>query len=217
MTEGHGKLMTCGVDEAGRGPVIGPMVVSIVCGNPEELRGIGARDSKALSPQSREKLFHKITEISRFYSIRIITASELNSLMDRINLNRIEEDAYSGLIAKSPMDCEYYVDSFDVDENRLSKLLSERTGKKVVCKHKADSLFPAVSAASILSKVTRDSEIEKLKQIYGDLGSGYPADPVTREFIISSLRQGKDISGIIRTHWKTYRDLLGESKKTTLF
>lgn len=217
MTTDHGKLMTCGVDEAGRGPVIGPMVVSIVCGNPDELRTIGARDSKALSPQSREKLYEKIIDISQFHSITIITASELNSLMDRINLNRIEEEAYSGLIAKSPMDCDYYVDSFDVDENRLSELLSENTGKRVICRHKADALFPAVSAASILSKVTRDREIEKLQKAYGDLGSGYPADPVTREFIITALRQGKDITGIIRTHWKTYRDLLSESRKTTLF
>lgn len=217
MTSGEGKIMSCGIDEAGRGPVIGPMVVSIVCGDADEFRRIGARDSKALTPQSRERLYQKIIDNSEYHMVRIITAAELNSLMDRINLNRIEEDAYSGLIADSPMDCDHYVDSFDVDEGRLSRKLSDATGKRVVCRHKADSFYPAVSAASILSKVTRDREIGKLKHEYGNLGSGYPADPVTREFILASLRQGKDITGIVRTHWKTYRDILAESRKTTLF
>lgn len=217
MVSGTGKPMSCGVDEAGRGPVIGPMVVSIVCGDPEDFRRIGARDSKALTPQSRERMYGKIIENSQFHMIKIITASELNALMDRMNLNRIEEEAYSDLIAKSPIDCEYYVDSFDVDENRLSMKLSGTTGRKVVCRHKADALYPAVSAASILSKVTRDREIMKLQDIYGNLGSGYPADPVTREFILLSLRQGKDITDIVRTHWKTYRNILGESRKTRLF
>ncbi len=217
MTFSSGKSMTCGVDEAGRGPVIGPMVVSIVCGDPEDFRRIGARDSKALTPQTREKLYRKIIENSSFHLIKIITAAELNSLMDRINLNRIEEEAYAELIRKSPMDCEHYVDSFDVDENRLSLKLSELTGKKVVCKHKADALYPAVSAASILSKVTRDGEIEKLRSLYGNLGSGYPADPITRKFILDSLKSGKNITEIIRTHWKTYKDILSESRKTTLF
>jgi ribonuclease HII len=211
------KTMTCGVDEAGRGPVIGPMVVSIVCGDPEVFRRIGARDSKALTPQSREKIFMKIIENSSFHLIKVITASELNSLMDRINLNRIEEEAYSELISKSPMECEHYVDSFDVDENRLSLKLSGMTGKRVVCRHKADAIYPAVSAASILSKVTRDREIEKLRKIHGNLGSGYPADPVTRDFILASLRKGIDLTEIVRTHWKTYRDILSESRKTTLF
>lgn len=217
MTTGTESSISCGVDEAGRGPVIGPMVVSIVCGTEQDFRRIGARDSKALTPQSRERLYQKIIEVSEYHMIRIITASEINNLMDRINLNMIEENAYSGLISKSPLDCRHYVDSFDVDETRLSRKLSEATGKNVVCRHKADALYPAVSAASILSKVTRDREIDKLRERFGNIGSGYPADPVTREFIITALRAGTDLSGIIRTHWKTYRDLLGESRKTTLF
>ena len=217
MVSGTGKSLSCGVDEAGRGPVIGPMVISIVCGDADDFRRIGARDSKALTPQARERLFDKIIENSKYHMIRIITASELNTLMDRINLNQIEEQAYSGLIAESPFDCEYYVDSFDVDENRLSRKLAEITGKNVICRHKADSIYPAVSAASILSKVTRDKEIMKLAESYGNIGSGYPADPVTREFIVATLRHGGDISGIARTHWKTYRDLLKESRSTRLF
>lgn len=217
MTAATGKSISCGVDEAGRGPVIGPMVVSIVCGDPEDFRAIGARDSKMLTPQSRERLYEKIIENSEFNLIRIITASELNTLMDRINLNRIEEEAYAELISKSPFDCEHYVDSFDVDENRLSLKLSGMTGRNVVCRHKADALYPAVSAASILSKVTRDREIGKLQAIYGNLGSGYPADPVTREFIYKSLREGRDITKIARTHWKTYKYILSESRKTRLF
>lgn len=208
---------SCGVDEAGRGPVIGPLVVSIVCGYDDEMREIGARDSKALGKNSRKRLYELIKENSAFYLTREISPVELNEMMSRINLNEIEEDAYSELIAAAPFDCVVYVDSFDVNSDRLSGKLSRRTGKNVVCEHKADARYPTVSAASIISKVTRDADIEKLEQQYGKIGSGYPSDPVTIGFLKRSLDAGTDITRIVRTHWKTYRNLVGNSRNRKLF
>ncbi len=208
---------SCGVDEAGRGPVIGPLVVTIVCAGKAELEEIGARDSKTLTRGAREKLEKKIRENSSFVLSKKISARELNEMMDRINLNEIEENAYSELISKSPYDCTIYVDSFDVNEKRLSEKLSGMTGKKVVCEHKADAKYPSVSAASIVSKVMRDMEISNLEKTYGRIGSGYPADPVTVEFLRASLRSGRDISGIARTHWKTYKNLYSREKNSKLF
>ncbi len=217
MNKSRADQFTCGVDEAGRGPVIGPLVVSIVCASTEALENIGARDSKSLTKNSRERLDRLIRENSSFVLSKEITARELNDLMNRINLNEIEEKAYSELISKSPYDCTVYVDSFDVNENRLSEKLSSLTGKKVVCEHKADAKYPSVSAASIISKVLRDKAVKELENEYGRIGSGYPADPVTVEFLKNSVKNGKDLSGIARTHWKTYKNLISNNKNARLF
>lgn len=208
--------LSCGVDEAGRGPVIGPLVVSIVCGYDDDLGKIGVKDSKALTRNSRTRLFDLIIQSSSHYAIREITPEELNDSMSRINLNQIEEDSYASLIEAAPLDCTVYVDSFDVNPDRLSQKLSSRTGKRVVCRHKADSLFPSVSAASILSKVTRDRRIEDLEKTYGRIGSGYPSDPVTIRFLEDALTSGKDISRIVRTKWKTYTSMVGRLRNRKL-
>lgn len=208
---------SCGVDEAGRGPVIGPLVVSIVCGDEDLLHSIGARDSKALSRKTRENLDRMIRERADFVYWKEISADELNKLMDRINLNEIEEDAYAEVISKIPFECTVYVDSFDVNEQRLSQKLSGRTGKNIVCEHKADARFPAVSAASIISKVLRDNAIDKMEKTYGKIGSGYPSDPVTVNFLVRSINGGVDITNIARTHWKTYQNIISRKKNRKLF
>lgn len=211
------KVLSCGVDEAGRGPVIGPLVVSIVCGYAEDLKRIGARDSKSLSGSTRRRLYDEIVRESQYHDILEISAEQLNDQMSRINLNQIEEDAYASLIERAPFDCTVYVDSFDVNPERLTEKLSKRTGKDVVCRHKADSIYPTVSAASILSKVTRDSRIEEYEKVYGRIGSGYPSDPVTVQFLEHSLASGKDISRIVRKKWKTYTNMAGRFRNSKLF
>ncbi|MCL5783047.1 MAG: ribonuclease HII [Candidatus Thermoplasmatota archaeon] len=209
--------ISCGVDEAGRGPVIGPMVVSIVCGETSKFQQIGVKDSKALSRTSRERLYTDIVKQSTYYRIKEISAAEINSLMIHKNLNLIEEDAYSDLIRSAPGDCRIFVDSFDVYPERLTAKLSTLTGRNVFCAHKADSIYPSVSAASILSKVTRDNRITELEKKYGPIGSGYPSDPYTVEFLNRCREEGTRIEEIARTHWKTYRDIFGDGKTSRLF
>ncbi len=213
----EGLKFSCGVDEAGRGPVIGPLVVSIVCADAARLRDIGARDSKALSSVSRERLDKLIRDNSDFVYTKEISAIKLNEMMDSINLNDIEENAYSEVISRAPFDCTIYVDSFDVNEERLSRKLSSRTGKRVVCEHKADAKYPSVSAASIVSKVLRDRSVRQIEEEYGTIGSGYPADPVTVEFLKESFERGTDLSRIARTHWKTYKNLYRKGRTGRLF
>ena len=207
----------CGIDEAGRGPVIGPMVIAIVCASTTDMRRIGARDSKTLSPSSREKLFTSITKESTFYRFTIISATEINGMMDRMTLNEIEENGYSALINSAPGDYPVYVDSFDVDPHRLSARLSGITGRNVICRHKADAIYPVVSASSIVAKVIRDREINRLAQMYGDFGSGYPSDERTIRFLESAARERRDMTGIARTHWETYRRIMENSRRSKLF
>ena len=204
----------CGIDEAGRGPVIGPMVMAMVCGNPAELRKAGVRDSKKLTPARREMLFHRIEDLNFRKSFIVITPTEINRMMERITLNEIEHHFALQLLHEA--ECDVYVDSFDVKPERLSRTLSSESGKNVFCAHRADSIYPSVSAASIVAKVIRDREVELLSNKYGDLGSGYPSDPRTISFLKTSIENRVDISDIVRIKWKTYQNLLSSAKNKTL-
>ncbi len=205
-------MIQSGVDEAGKGPVLGPMVIGLVSGDPLEFKNMGVKDSKALSHQSRLKLFQMIKDSSEYVDWIIIKSTELNEKMKESTLNVIEEQKVSELILNSPC-TEVIVDSFDVNEERLSNLLSGITGKKIICRHRADSSFPAVSAASIVAKVIREEEMRKIREKYGNTGSGYPSDPVTIKFLSDSIKSGTDISEIVRNRWKTYTSLVSSLRQ----
>ena len=131
-------------------------------------------------------------------------------MMDKMTLNEIEFIHASELLEGALYTT--YVDCFDVIPERTQERLGNKTGKEVVCSHKADAIYPSVSAASILSKVTRDHEIEKLKEEFGNIGSGYPADPVTISFLERAVSEGMDIDRILRKKWKTYENILRKKR-----
>ncbi len=183
------------------------MVMSIVTGDPDRIAELGVKDSKKLSPTRRSYLSAAIrNEFS--YEIRVIDSQEINRFMQHGTLNELEKKAAIELISHSQE--EVYVDSFDVNQERLSDELSRSTGRKVVCLHKADERIPAVSAASIISKVERDRIVGEIARIYGNVGSGYPSDPVTIEFLRKAISAGSDLSKIVRVRWETYRRLKEE-------
>lgn len=204
----------CGIDEAGRGPVIGPMVMAMVCGDPAELRKSGVRDSKELTPARREMLFQRMDELNFHKSFVVISPTEINNMMKKSTLNEIEHHFALQLLRDA--ECDVYVDSFDVNPERLSRSLSSESGKKVFCAHRADSTYPSVSAASVVAKVIRDREVRTLSKKYGEIGSGYPSDPRTISFLQSSIENNVDITEIVRVKWKTYQNLLSSSKNKTL-
>ncbi len=208
-------MQSCGVDEAGKGPVLGPMIIAIVSGDEDTLKRIGAKDSKALSHPSRLRIFELIKKEAGFVQWVKISSSELNREMEGATINRIEERKVSELIKNSPCN-KIYVDSFDVNEERLSKLLSGMTGKEVICRHKADSQFYPVSAASIVAKVIREREMDIIRNKYGNVGSGYPSDPTTIKFLEDSIQNGIDIGDIVRTHWKTYMNVVNSKSQKHL-
>ena len=207
----------CGMDEAGRGPVFGPMVIAIVCGDSGKMREIGARDSKSLSPASRERIMALIEREKCFWDYKVLTAADLNERMSRQTLNEIEYDAYLSLIMKSPEGSSIQVDAFDVIEERLQNSLRKDSGRQVTCKHSGDRIFPLVSAASIIAKVIRDRYVREISEKYGDIGSGYPADPKTQEFLRKSIQNGWNIDGIVRKRWKTFVRMKAEYENKRLF
>lgn len=211
--------MICGADEAGRGPVIGPLVVAgVTFENDSGLLELGIRDSKKLSPKRRQVLSKKIKEIAVDYDILVIPASSIDDMRKVMTLNEIEVNAFSKIIDKlKPEFC--YVDAADVNEKRFGKdILSRLSFKpKIVSKHKADDIYPVVGAASILAKTARDENVQKLsknlqKKLNLPLGSGYPADPVTIKFLRAWVETYGELPPDTRHSWKTAQRVIKESK-----
>jgi ribonuclease HII len=205
------KKRVIGVDEAGKGPVIGPLVV---CGfattaeRIEDLLKLGVKDSKRLSRKRREKIANFLLKHGDSEVI-VIQPSELDKMMSEKTINEILCECYERIVDRFKPGT-FFVDSFDVKPERLEKRL-KRKGAEVVAEHGADEKYPVVAAASIIAKVRRDEEIEKLRRIYGDFGSGYASDERTREFLRSYLEKNGCFPPCARKSWKTLEKISQKS------
>lgn len=186
--------------------------------NLPKLEELNVRDSKKLTPKRRERLFNDIIEVLDDYAILELSPDVIGSREGTLNEFEVENFAKALNSLKIKPDV-VYADAADVDEERFARELGgERLTFKaeVVAKHKADDIFPVVSAASILAKVTRDRAIEKLKEEYGEIGSGYPSDPRTRAFLENYYREHGEFPPIVRKGWKTLKKIVekveGEKK-----
>lgn len=196
-----------GVDEAGRGPVMGPMLIAgVAIRDVTPLVEMGVRDSKVLSPRTRERLFDLILGTAEVAVVEL-PASDIDDLMSRMTLNVIETDAFAAVITDLSADV-FYVDAVGPVET-LSRELKASTGKEVTARSKADSVYPVVSAASIVAKVRRDRAITRIgREIGADIGSGYPSDPVTIGFLKRYVAEHQELPPNTRRSWKTSSRLL---------
>jgi ribonuclease HII len=198
--------MICGIDEAGRGPVLGDLVVAGLCCPAEEentLAEMGVRDSKALAPSRREELFQLLTK-SYPYEVVVITPAQLDKLRIRYTLNEIEAAAFARIIDRLKPSM-VFIDCAGASRRSFRKAIETSLRHKcsLVVEHRADERYPAVAAASIIAKVTRDEGIKRLSRTYGPMGSGYPSDPATREFLSRWLREHRSYPPFARRSWKT--------------
>ncbi len=209
--------MICGIDESGKGPVVGPLViVGVTFKNDLSLIDLNVKDSKKTSPNRRKILANIIKKKAIDYEILIIPARDIDDMRKVMTLNEIEVNAYTKIIKKlKPEVC--YVDSVDVNEERFGRdILSGLSFKiEIISKHKADNIYPVVSAASIVAKTIRDEEIQKIAQkleprLDVPLGSGYPADPVTQRFLKTWIDRYKKLPPHTRHSWKTIQNILKE-------
>ena len=219
MSSSKKPSIICGIDEAGRGPVIGPLILCGVCFEESQLpflKKIGVRDSKKLSPKRRKELAKTIKDNCLSFEIINVSAKEIDKReTDRITLNRLEELKMADIINKLKPD-EIYIDAADVNEERFGKSIErllDYSPNKIVSKHKADDLFPIVSAASIIAKDTRDDVIDKFKQKYGDIGSGYPSDKRTTDFLRNWIKKNKNFPPFVRISWETTKKILDQEVK----
>lgn len=208
-----------GVDEAGRGPVIGPLVVAgvAILRDKEGLLRGHVRDSKALSPARRRGLFPLIKKLSEKVVVEVVPPEVVDHwiLSYKGGLNLLEVEIFSRVISKLEADI-VYIDSCDVKPERLSSRIRSKLGRKaprIVCETKADVKYPVVSAASVVAKVIRDREIERIRREYGDIGSGYPSDRRTIEFIRSYYEESGELPPIVRRSYKTIKRIIGHPKK----
>jgi len=198
--------MICGVDEAGKGPVVGPLVVAAVAvNNAKDIENLGIKDSKQLTQRKRKELYNRIKAEFNF-AVEIIEPKIVDEYRKRNKLNELNRGAFERLISKLNPNVAY-VDAADVNENRFgSQIKANLTNKNdtdVISMHKADAKIDVVAAASIIAKETREREIEKLKDKIGDFGSGYPSDERTIKFLKSFYADnGKWPTGT-RESWKT--------------
>ncbi len=203
-------MLVAGVDEAGRGCVIGPLVVAGVAVKTENLQlliDLGVKDSKLLSAKKRESLYPEIIRLTEKHHIIKVPPAQIDKVVRSSRtlhkLNRLEAQMMAKIIEILRPD-EAYVDAADVVEHRFGNHIAEllRFKTKIVSEHKADRTYPIVSAASIIAKVERDGEIEKLKMKYGDFGSGYLTDDKTMLFLKRLLDTNGDYPDCVRKSWK---------------
>ena len=198
--------MICGVDEAGKGPVMGPMVVAAVSvENAKLVENLGFKDSKLLSSQRRLKLFNLIKQ-NYSYEIEIINVEKIDEYRMKNQLNLLNRKAFEKVISKLNPNVAY-VDAADVNEERFGREikinLTNPNDTDIISMHKADSMIPVVAAASIIAKQTRELEIKKLKKEIGDFGSGYPSDERTIKFLKSYFHDNSRWPPGTRKSWKT--------------
>jgi ribonuclease HII len=219
--------IVCGIDEAGRGPVLGPLVLCGVCfakSNLDFLSEIGVKDSKKLAPKRRKELAKLIKENCHSYHVLVVSAQEIDQREERrISMNRLEELKMAEIANKLKPDL-LYLDAADVNEERFGVSIRKMLNYdiiEIVSKHRADDLFPIVSAASIIAKDKRDAIIEDLSQKYGNIGSGYPSDERTTSFLRNWIKKNKKAPPFCRKSWETTKKILeqevGNKKITDYF
>jgi ribonuclease HII len=219
-------VIKLGIDEAGKGPVIGPMCIAGVCATEEQenkLRILGVADSKKLTAKKREHLAVSIKKYITSWDIYEVEPKQIDDLRKIMTMNEIMVLCFSKVMEELSLSEEkafnvVYLDAADVLEERFARRVHEEYGKKkpdradkveYISKHKADTISPIVSAASILAKTRRDEMIEEIKKRENvDFGSGYPSDPKTKQFLEKCAKENGDFPNYVRKSWKTAENLL---------
>lgn len=219
------QYLTLGIDDAGRGPLIGNMILcGVVLTKAQEalLKEEGVADSKVLSHPQRVRLAKIIETHSESHFIVSLSPQEIDSsLLSGTNLNTLEAKAMAKIINKiGKKDIKVVIDCPSVNIQAWRKTLISFVEKAeemdIVCEHKADANHVSVSAASILAKVEREKSIEKLKKEYGDFGSGYPSDPTTKSFLLNNGQKLAN-SGLFRKTWATWKAIYPDKEQEKLF
>lgn len=208
--------MYVGVDEAGKGPVLGSMFVAAVRA---ELEAIPTTvdDSKRLSANRREEVATAVREHVDAISVVEIPVDRIDDPETDMNELTVagHADALAELVGG---DCECYLDAGDTNAVRFERRVENRIDETVDLRaeHGADETYPIVSAASIIAKSAREAHVERLASEYGAVGSGYPGDETTRTFLRKFVHEQEQLPACARESWQTSQDILGEIDQAAL-
>jgi len=217
---GKKAMLVAGVDDAGRGPIIGPLVIAgvlIAEENLNRLQPLGVKDSKLLSALRREQLAVAIKNLAVRYHIESLSPAEIDRVVETgrklHRLNRLEANTMAKVIEVLKPDIAY-VDASDVLADRYKAHIIEKLTfpVRIISEHKADAKYPVVSAASIIAKVERDRAVQELKEKYGDLGSGYVTDPKTVEFLEKWFVKHSSYPEFVRKSWKPAKEMRSNAR-----
>lgn len=216
-----------GIDDAGRGPIIGPLVIAGVLMDEDRVRELvpmGVKDSKLLTPDSRSDLAQKIEALASRVSYDELSPAQIDEVVLKARrlqrLNLLEARSMAKVIADLKP-AAVWVDASDVKPERyarhiLDELPSSLKRTVLISEHKADRKYPIVSAASIMAKVRRDAATSALWEEYGNFGSGYVTDPSTIRFLKEWRRTHNYYPPIVRKSWKTLREIESDLAQTRL-
>ncbi|HHO52733.1 MAG TPA: ribonuclease HII [Deltaproteobacteria bacterium] len=199
-----------GIDEAGRGCVLGDLVIAgFLAEAPDDelLRKAGAADSKALSAKRRELARSRLADLGQAI-LRRITPEQI----DGGNLNTLEESAIVEIVTETRpdvvlLDALGHPRTLPALRARLQRQLPEDLEPRWTIEPKADATYPMVGAASIFAKTARDGALQSLVDAFGELGSGYPSDPKTKAWLTAWARTGAPWPHFVRTRWATITEL----------
>lgn len=213
-------MKVAGVDDAGRGPIIGPLVIAGVLVEERDLptlKSLGVKDSKLLSPRRREQLAVEIKKIALKWHVVKLAPAEIDDVVENgkklHKLNRMEAHAMAEVIVALKPEVAF-VDASDVLEERFGEHIAEKLPFKIkiVSEHKADRKYVVVSAASIIAKVERDKAVAEIAEKYGDIGSGYVTDPKTVEFLEKWVKKYDSYPDFVRKSWKPAKKMREDAK-----
>lgn len=216
-------MIIAGIDEAGRGPVLGPLVIAVACIEKQEeqkLIELGVKDSKLLTAMQRDNFVKEIRNIVSEFAFTKISPKEIDELRDRKSLNEIEAMRIGQLLNELKIKPDkVYVDSPDTISVNFEKRIRNYLDFECIIQseHKADVNYPIVSAASIIAKTERDAAIFELEKIHGKLGSGYPHDPDTISFLQKYVEKHKALPEFSRKSWETSKTLIDSAFQKKLF
>ncbi len=211
--------MISGIDEAGKGPVLGPMCVAGVLLNEEKLDALsqmGVKDSKQLTAKRREALAVEIKKLADKYYILEVSPFQIDELRKIMTMNEIMVVCYAKVLEELKPD-HAFVDAADVIAERFGANIKKKYARKleITSEHDADEKYPIVSAASILAKVHRDALVKILEENAGvEIGSGYPADPKTIRFLEAWVQEHGTLPDFARGSWETSKKLVERFSKT---
>jgi len=219
-------MLTLGIDDAGRGPVVGPMIIGgclIDEKLEDEFKKLGVKDSKQLTDKRREFLADIVRQKAIAFDFVVITAEEIDSCNAAgVNLNQLEAIKMAEIInrvnkgftkMKVVVDCPSV--SIAPWRDYLKTKINELHNLDVVCEHKADVNHVSVSAASIIAKSTREKEMAKIREKYPEVGSGYTSDPLTQRFLEKNAKKFEE-AGIFRKSWETWKTCITKLGQRTL-
>ncbi|PSQ41232.1 ribonuclease HII [Halobacteriales archaeon SW_5_68_122] len=207
--------MEFGVDEAGKGPVLGSMFVAAVRA-PRAAVPDGIDDSKRLADERRERLADELRADDR---VEVAVAEVPPVRIDAGNMNDLAAAAHAEALSAVARDGDDGLcDAGDVDADRFAARVADRleTDATVRARHGADADNPLVAAASVLAKSAREAHVEALADRHGAVGSGYPSDPTTRRFLREHVESTGGLPDCARASWSTCEDLLAAHEQSAL-